>query len=463
MIKIKSKKGVEAIATSDHNVILKVLVGFDSFLNRGEENFSKMEYAFDQSRFMKFEEVIDYLELSFEDAKKTILDAEYISSKREKIALVLESWRKELKFQCSGIVKDFCGNGVAGAKVIIENSVSFTDFSGYYVVENISIGTKPVSIIRTGYNSYNSNVDIKWNSVEDFILKEQDDAETMNPHSNGKFQELMDELQNLIGLDSVKKDVASMVNLAKVISMRRKNGLKSGEMSFHLVFQGNPGTGKTTVARLIGKIYKEMGILKSGHFIEVDRSELVAGYVGQTALKVKKILEKARGGVLFIDEAYSLYKEEGNDFGSEAIDTLLKVMEDERNEFLVIVAGYEEPMNKFLNSNPGLQSRFNKFINFKDYTVEEMGKIFETISAKNDYRITNEGLRVVKEIFCGIKDLKKENFSNARLVRNIFEKLIVYQANRLVENQDNTKEELELITIDDIYNLLDCEELIKLN
>jgi len=268
-------------------------------------------------------------------------------------------------------------------------------------------------------------------------------------NSNVSLETIMHELNNLIGLQDIKHDVHELIDLVQVQKMRRQRGLKEIPVSLHLVFTGNPGTGKTTVARILAQLYKEIGILKKGQLVEVDRADLVAGYVGQTAIKTKEVIEKAMGGILFIDEAYTLIKE-GNDFGQEVIDTLLKEMEDQRDDFIVVVAGYQELMEKFINSNPGLKSRFNKYFTFPDYTNEELWQIFQDICKGYDYNVTDEAAVVIKEIICKKKAEKAENFANAREIRNLFEKIVTKQATRVRKLADASDRDLTLITGEDI-------------
>jgi SpoVK/Ycf46/Vps4 family AAA+-type ATPase len=247
----------------------------------------------------------------------------------------------------------------------------------------------------------------------------------------------LSELNKLIGLNLVKKEVSALVNMIKINKLRKEQGLKTPPLSLHLVFSGNPGTGKTTVARILGKIYKRLGVLSQGQLIETDRTGLVGEYVGQTAPKTTEIINKAKGGILFIDEAYTLTPEDsGSDFGQEAVDTILKAMEDHRDEFIVIVAGYPDLMKRFLNSNPGLQSRFNTFIDFEDYNPDDLYKIFVSYCENNDYRLNNDAIPPVKKHFENIFSARDETFANARTVRNFFEKAIKRQANRL--SRDNT-------------------------
>lgn len=291
------------------------------------------------------------------------------------------------------------------------------------------------------YNPYKGNkdftdyYDVKKEAVNEMEYTEKREAVPVD--NTAELRELLEEIEGMIGLDGVKREIRNLVNLLQVQKMREARGLKYPVMSNHLVFTGNPGTGKTTVARKIAKIYKCLGILEKGHLIETDRAGMVAGYMGQTAEKVNELVDKATGGVLFIDEAYTLsnYKMEG-DFGQEAIDTLLKIMEDRRDNLVVIVAGYTEPMEKFLNSNPGLRSRFNKHILFEDYSVSQLNDIFHLMCNSQDYKIDeNAESELLLNIGQMVAD-SKENFGNAREIRNYFERVVSKQANRIM-NQTN--------------------------
>ena len=266
----------------------------------------------------------------------------------------------------------------------------------------------------------------------------------------------MEELNELVGLKTVKHDVEELIGLAKVRKMREEKGMKAVPMSLHLVFSGNPGTGKTTVARILGKLYKEIGILSTGQMIETDRSGLVAGYVGQTAIKTQKKIQEAMGGILFIDEAYMLNQKDEN-FGQEAIDTILKAMEDHRDEFIVIVAGYTQLMKEFVESNPGLKSRFNKFFEFPDYTVDELQQIFELQCKKYQYKLTEEADKAVRAEIIRLEESKGENFANAREVRNLFEKIIANQAARVSALEEVDEETLSTITIEDLTDKFEEE------
>ncbi|MCR5507363.1 MAG: AAA family ATPase [Lachnospiraceae bacterium] len=267
-------------------------------------------------------------------------------------------------------------------------------------------------------------------------------------------RDILTEVDSLIGLYSVKKEVHDMVNLMMVQKLREKRGLKATEISRHMVFTGNPGTGKTTIARKIAQAYYSLGILKKGQLVETDRSGLVAGYMGQTAPKVHEVVEAALDGVLFIDEAYTLVSEREGDYGQEAIDTLLKLMEDNRDRLVVIVAGYPDLMERFINSNPGLKSRFNKYIYFEDYSDEELTEIFLAGCREQDYTV-NPALRpYILNRISQLRYYEGINFGNARSVRNYFEQVISNQANRLVyeigEENESASSILMEITAEDL-------------
>lgn len=304
----------------------------------------------------------------------------------------------------------------------------------YKESQNIAFENLDNSLIKN--EEIHNKTSIDSNKIED------------NPEEES-LEDLLNELNELIGLAGVKEEVSSLVNILKINKLRESRGFKVPQVSKHLVFLGNPGTGKTTVARLLSKIYKKLGVLERGQLVEVDRSGLVAGYVGQTAIKTQEKINEATGGVLFIDEAYTLAKGE-NDFGQESIDTLLKAMEDQREDFVVIVAGYSEPMNRFLESNPGLKSRFNKSIVFEDYSPNELLDIFELFCKLNDMNLSSDARDYLTQYLGKLCNEKSENFANGREMRNLFEKAFTNQANRLSHYNDISNEDLNIIKIEDI-------------
>jgi stage V sporulation protein K len=271
-------------------------------------------------------------------------------------------------------------------------------------------------------------------------------------------EELLAELDALVGLERVKRDVRELINFLKVQKMREEQGLKLLPVSRHLVFYGNPGTGKTTVARLLAQVYRTLGVLRRGHLVETDRAGLVAGYVGQTAPKTREAVARAAGGVLFIDEAYTLSSGGENDFGREAVETLLKLMEDRRDDLIVIVAGYTGKMQEFLDSNPGLRSRFNRHLHFDDYSTEELVKIFQVFCRKAEFKTTADAEKSLADLFNLLCAARDETFGNARTARNLFEAAISRQANRIVSLPKVDKEVLTTIEAADVPRPEDLKE-----
>ena len=266
------------------------------------------------------------------------------------------------------------------------------------------------------------------------------------------FNELSDELNSLIGLENVKKEIEDLVAFNKVQQSREKIGLKKTNRTMHMAFLGNPGTGKTTVARIVGNMYRSLGILSKGHFIEATRTDLIAEYQGQTALKVKRLIQKAKGGVLFIDEAYSITENDKSDsYGRECLTELTKALEDYRDDLVVIVAGYDELMKKFFESNPGLKSRFNYFIEFEDYTVNQMFEIFLSYCKNEDYILQESAAEKLKKYLDKQSEDSENKNSNGRFVRNVFDKIIMNQAKRLSNLSLPTKENYITILEEDIF------------
>lgn len=288
------------------------------------------------------------------------------------------------------------------------------------------------------------------------IFHPENSSDSVQNEEVKSLEELLNDLDKLVGLESVKKQIRNLIAYSKVQQLRRKIGLMSEKVTHHVAFLGNPGTGKTTVARIIGQIYKHLGILSKGHFLEVSRTDLIAGYQGQTALKVKKIVDRAKGGVLFIDEAYSITENENSDaYGRECLTELTKALEDYRDDLVVIVAGYTEPMNIFFNSNPGLKSRFSTFIEFPDYNSSELMSILQRLCVKNSYKINEDALMKIQVYIDESVDQKEEKFGNGRFVRNLFDKLVMNHANRVCLLDSPSIQDLTYIQVQDVDALRD--------
>lgn len=435
--------------SEDREQLKKECIQFLSYLSASDGTISEYEAEFIADYFgnrMFAEELRTYIDRNrtystdFERrAPKTLQrlvadDNRTYAKNNELITSVSEAYIAV--FECLG--KEFIVCDKKADEQEVADYTTYIKTLRSYKKENARFSDKIKSAIATddihpGQNTADSN-------------EEEEPEETL--------EELLEELNDLVGLQAVKKDLTSLIHLQEIKKIRKERGLKDIPISKHLVFYGNPGTGKTTVARLLSRIYHVMGLLSKGQYVETDRSGLVAGYVGQTALKVKEVVQQSLGGILFIDEAYSLTDLDiHNDFGREAVDTLIKAMEDYRDDFVVIVAGYPELMTQFIESNPGLRSRFNKYIYFEDYGPEELFEIFKKMCEKGGYLPTAETLDYSYKAFEQKYENRSKNFANGREVRNYFEKAITRQADRLFYVKNPTDEELCTLILEDVQGL----------
>lgn len=328
-------------------------------------------------------------------------------------------------------------------------------FSDYYEVLQEALtegkGEEQDCLLGKYLGQVNKDAESKYVALINILIREafdKTDSEVNDLSGIGRLEEL-------IGLAPVKKEIRTLANVIQINKLRKEQGLKVPQMSYHCVFTGNPGTGKTTVARLVSQIYKELGVLKRGHLVETDRSGLVAEYIGQTAVKTNKIIDSALDGVLFIDEAYTLINSADNDFGHEAIATLLKRMEDDRDRLVVILAGYTGEMRRFIDSNPGLQSRFTRYIEFPDYSEGELHEIFIANLNKYEYHLADHAEETLMEILKAAVESRDRNFGNGRFARNLFEKTVENQSNRLSGLESVSKDELMAILPEDIARAAD--------
>ncbi|WP_029502389.1 AAA family ATPase [Lachnoclostridium phytofermentans] len=344
-------------------------------------------------------------------------------------------------------VTDACGEITKLATVIVEEySKPATISILKKISESVDNPRYKIEAKRAAQVVNSSLIEFYGYSTIQSICKPETDAD----EDTRTLQDLLDELNALIGLEKVKSKVQDLIVYQKVQKMRRENNLHSTKNTLHLAFTGNPGTGKTTVARIVGRIYKRIGLLSKGHFVEVSRTDLIAGYQGQTALKVKKVIEQAKGGVLFIDEAYSITENDHSDsYGRECLTELTKALEDYRDDLVVIVAGYTEPMNKFFESNPGLKSRFNTFIEFDDYSPNELDRILISMCKNNDYVLDDKAKEKIHLYFEQQTSSKDENFANGRLVRNLYDDLVMNHARRVIDITNPDKSVLSTITSTD--------------
>lgn len=342
--------------------------------------------------------------------------------------MISENYKRQLIHEVKQIDVHL-GHASGLEKLVLEIADEQNDTAVLELIKELGILTKKQSLPR---------MEQKQEKVVELLCKYLGTSkvdvlfQNVKESSNVPLDELLKQLDELVGLEHVKQQVRDLIDFHQIQLLREKHGLKKSNKTLHMAFLGNPGTAKTTVARIVGRMYKSIGLLSKGHFIEASRTDLIAEYQGQTAIKVKRLIHRAKGGVLFIDEAYSITENDHSDsYGRESLTELTKALEDYRDDLVVIVAGYTNLMEQFFESNPGLKSRFNTFILFRDYSLDELVQIFHYICHQNDYVAEEEAIEKVRDLLQKKLNEKDEYFANGRLVRNLFDDITMNQSKRL--------------------------------
>ena len=390
------------------NDLLKIVV-----LSSHQENYSIYDcYSFGLAS-MVFYEPNNYLEVL--EKHKTFSESQRISFAEKIFELEKEGFQNnDISFENFAL-----------------NSINNLTFDNQDKLKKAFYEFAEIIVKADGIVTEYETITLKFLSTTFSKVRNETKTFKANGFSKAELNSLLEELNNLVGMENIKNDILSLINIININKLRSKEGLPEQKLSLHSVFIGPPGTGKTTIARILSNIYHSLELLPENNFVETDRSGLVAGYVGQPAIKTDEIINKAKNGILFIDEAYTLKRgNSDNDYGQEAIDILLKRMEDSRENLIIIVAGYETEMNHFINSNPGLKSRFNRYFHFNDYNSTELTEIYKRIADKSGFVLKDEAQKRLNDLFENLCSTKDDKFGNARLARNIFEKTFEKHANR---------------------------------